>query len=174
MAFSNNKEKCWIRDETFYFRLWQKNNSKKDQKNFFYKWSHTILKTIKTNWFLETSILSSHSVEDFLDSRQCKHVWVQTPHLDVLSKITLCPDQNKRNQRGVFVDLRYPFFWDILEGGRTDHTEAQQEHICTGVAQGAELIKLILEENKTGIYSPQVNLNRESSADSFVCMGTAS
>lgn len=42
-------------------------------------------------------------------------------------------------------DLWNPLLRNILEGGGTDDTEAQQEHIGTGVTQRPQLIKLILE-----------------------------
>lgn len=45
-------------------------------------------------------------------------------------------------------DLWDPLFRDILEGGGTNHAEAQQEHISAGVAERSQLVKLILEKWK--------------------------
>lgn len=42
-------------------------------------------------------------------------------------------------------DLWNPLLRNVLEGSRTDDTEAQQEDICTGVTQRPQLVKLILE-----------------------------
>lgn len=45
-------------------------------------------------------------------------------------------------------DLWDPLFRHILEGGGTNHAEAQQEHISAGVAERSQLVKLILEKRK--------------------------
>lgn len=66
-------------------------------------------------------------------------------HLDILSKVTLRPHKDERSEGGVFPNLRNPLLRNILEGGWTDNAEAQQEHICTGVTQRTQLVKLILE-----------------------------
>lgn len=45
-------------------------------------------------------------------------------------------------------DLWDPLLRNILERGGTNYAEAQQEHICTGVTQGPQLVKLFLDEVK--------------------------
>ena len=66
-------------------------------------------------------------------------------HLDIFSKVTLRADKDERSEGGMSADLWNPLLWNILEGGRTDDTEAQQEHVGAGVAQRSQLVKLILE-----------------------------
>lgn len=72
----------------------------------------------------------------------------KTPHLDIFSEVTLRPHEDQGSEGGVFTDFRDPFFRNVLKGGGTDDTEAQHEHICTGVAEWAEPVKLILEERR--------------------------
>lgn len=69
-------------------------------------------------------------------------------HLDIFSEVTLRPNQDEWSKGGVSSDLRNPLLWYVLEGGGTDDTEAQQEHICTGVTQRPQLVKLILERSR--------------------------
>lgn len=65
-------------------------------------------------------------------------------NLDILSEVTLGPNQDKWSEGGMLPDLWNPLLRNILEGCWADDTEAQQEHICTGVAQRAQLVELIL------------------------------
>ena len=68
-----------------------------------------------------------------------------SPHLDIFSEVTLRPNKDKWGKGGVSADLWDPLLRNVLERGGTHNTEAQQEHICTGVTQRTQLIKLILE-----------------------------
>lgn len=45
-------------------------------------------------------------------------------------------------------NLWHPFLTDVLEGGGTHNTEAQEEDVGIGVAQRPELVKLILQGNQ--------------------------
>lgn len=67
-----------------------------------------------------------------------------SPHLDIFSEVTLRPDEDEWSEGGVSPDLWDPLVRHVLERGGTDNTEAQQEHVCTGVAEGTELVELIL------------------------------
>lgn len=73
------------------------------------------------------------------------HFLVHFLHLDIFSKVTLRSDEDERSQWGVLSDLGDPLLRDVLEGGRIDNAEAQQEHVHAGVTQRAQLVKLILE-----------------------------
>lgn len=66
-------------------------------------------------------------------------------HLDIFSEVALRPNEDEWSEGGVSPDLWNPLLRNVLEGGRTDDAEAQQEHICTGVTQRPQLVKLILE-----------------------------
>lgn len=68
-------------------------------------------------------------------------------HLDIFSEVTLRPNENEWSEGCVSPDLWNPLLRNILEGGGTDDAEAQQEHICTGVTQRPQLVKLILERS---------------------------
>lgn len=67
------------------------------------------------------------------------------PHLDIFSQVTLGANEDERSKGGMSADLWDPLLRNVLERGRTDNTEAQQEHVCTGVAQRTQLVKLILD-----------------------------
>lgn len=69
---------------------------------------------------------------------------VKSAHLDIFSEVTLRPNEDERSEGGVSPDLRDPLLRNVLERGGTDHAKAQQEHICTGVTQRTQLVKLIL------------------------------
>lgn len=69
-------------------------------------------------------------------------------HLDIFSEVTLRPDEDHRSEWRVSPDLLNPLVRNVLEGGGTDHAEAQQEHICTGVAQRPQLVELILGRSR--------------------------
>lgn len=71
-------------------------------------------------------------------------------HLDIFSKVTLRSDEDERSQRGMLSDLGDPLLRYVLEGGRIDDAEAQQEHVHAGVTQRAQLVKLILERWRSG------------------------
>lgn len=73
------------------------------------------------------------------------HFLVHFLHLDIFSKVTLRSDEDERSQWGVLSDLGDPLLRDVLEGGRIDNAEAQQEHVHAGVTQRAQLVKLVLE-----------------------------
>ena len=65
-------------------------------------------------------------------------------HLNIFSEVTLSAHQDQWGKGGMSADLWNPLFRNILEGSRANHTEAQQEDICVGVAKRPQLIKLIL------------------------------
>lgn len=75
------------------------------------------------------------------------YVHSKNPHLDVFSEITLRSNEDHRRERGMLPNLWHPLLGNVLKWGRTDDTEAQQEHICTGVTQRAQLVELILERS---------------------------
>lgn len=68
-------------------------------------------------------------------------------YLDIVSEVTLRPNKDERSKGCMSPDLWDPFLRNILKRGRTDDTEAQQEHVGTGVTQRTQLVKLILERS---------------------------
>lgn len=70
-------------------------------------------------------------------------------HFDIFSKVRLGPNQDDGGLRAVTPNLRYPLLTDVLEGGGAHHAEAQQEDVCVGVAEGPQLVKLVLKSNST-------------------------
>lgn len=79
-------------------------------------------------------------------------------HLDIFPQVTLRPHEDEWRKGDVFSDLRDPFLWNILERGGTDHAEAQEKHICTGVAQRTQPVKLFLDEVQTGRHKAKTNM----------------
>ena len=58
------------------------------------------------------------------------------------------------------LDLRTPLARDVLEAGRTDDGEADEEHVCLGVGQGPESVIVLL----TGRV-PEAQAHRDPVAD---------
>lgn len=78
-------------------------------------------------------------------------------NVDVQQEIRLSPDQDDGRRRVARADLRDPFLGDVLEGGRVDHTEAQQEDVRVSVGQRAEAVKLFLKRrDDTEIRTPRI------------------
>lgn len=69
-------------------------------------------------------------------------------HLDVLAQVALRAHQQEGGERAPPSDLRHPFLKHVLEGSRTNHTEAEEQDICAGVAEVPQLIELILRERQ--------------------------
>lgn len=69
----------------------------------------------------------------------------------------------------MFSDLGDPLLRDVLERGGTNYAEAQQEHICTGVTQGAQLVKLFLDEVKTVEMKQSQSFVIQNSGFLFCC-----
>lgn len=79
---------------------------------------------------------------------------------DVFSEVRLCPHKDDGGFGTVAPDLWHPFLTDVLEGGGTHDTEAQEEDIGVGVAQRPELVKLILQ----GSQAPKCYLSHQFSS----------
>lgn len=80
-------------------------------------------------------------------------------HLDIFPEVALRPDKDERSEGGVPPDLWDPLLRNVLEGGGTDDAEAQQEHVCAGVTQRPQLVKLILEREKRRVHQSVIILN---------------
>lgn len=87
---------------------------------------------------------------------------IHFPHLDIFPKVTLRPHQDEWREGDMFSDLWDPFLRNVLERGGTDHAEAQEEHICTGVTQRPQPVKLFLDEAKTGRHKAKENITSQS------------
>ncbi|MEE6525349.1 hypothetical protein FKM82_025302 [Ascaphus truei] len=55
--------------------------------------------------------------------------------LNIFTEVTLGAHQDKGCAGAVLADLGDPLFGDILEGGGADDAEAQDKHVCLGVAK---------------------------------------
>lgn len=62
----------------------------------------------------------------------------------VQQQVRLRPDQDDGRGRVVSPDLGDPLGHDVAEWGGVDHAEAQEEDVCVGVGQSAELVELFL------------------------------
>lgn len=64
----------------------------------------------------------------------------------VVAKVWLSSDQHNGRGRVAGTDLWYPFGGDVVKGDRVDHAEAEDEDIHMGIAQRAEVAKLLLTD----------------------------
>lgn len=61
-----------------------------------------------------------------------------------VEKVRLGPHQNDGGDGVAGTDLWDPFGGDVMEGDRVDQAEAQNEDVHVGIAQRAEVAKLLL------------------------------
>lgn len=65
-------------------------------------------------------------------------------NIHAVEKVRLGPHQNDGGGRVAGADLRDPFGGDVVEGDGVDQAEAQDEDVHVGIAQRAEVAKLLL------------------------------
>lgn len=65
----------------------------------------------------------------------------------VVSKVWLSSNQNNGRGRVAGTDLWDPFGGDVVKGDRVDQAEAEDEDIHVGIAQRAEMAKLLLTDH---------------------------
>lgn len=70
--------------------------------------------------------------------------------IHVVAEVRLSAHQHDGRERVASTDLRNPFGGDVVEGDGVDQAEAQDEDVHMGVAQGAEMTKLLLWGNQQG------------------------
>lgn len=68
--------------------------------------------------------------------------------LDVLPQVALRAHQEDRGEGAATADFGHPLLPDVLEGGRADHAEAEQQRVGSAVAEVAEFVKLILMDRE--------------------------
>lgn len=64
--------------------------------------------------------------------------------IHAVEKVRLGPHQNDGGDGVAGTDLRDPFGSDVVEGDGVDQAEAQDEDVHVGIAQRAEVAKLLL------------------------------
>lgn len=70
--------------------------------------------------------------------------------IHVVAEVGLSAHQYDGRERVAGTDLRNPFGGDVVEGDGVDQAEAQDEDVHMGVAQRAEMTKLLLLGNQQG------------------------
>lgn len=69
----------------------------------------------------------------------------------VVAEVGLSAHQYDGRGRVAGTDLRNPFGRDIVEGDGVDQAETQDEGVHMGIAQGAQMTKLLLLGNQQGL-----------------------
>lgn len=64
--------------------------------------------------------------------------------IHIVTKVWLSPNQNDGRGRVASTDLWDPFRGDVVKGHRVDQAEAEDEDVHMGVAQRAQMAKLLL------------------------------
>lgn len=71
-----------------------------------------------------------------------------------ISRTHLCPDEQVGDGGGVLLQLRNPFLSHVLETGRVDHGEADEEDVGHRVGQRPETVIVLLGQEKTPVKRP--------------------
>lgn len=69
--------------------------------------------------------------------------------IHIVAKVWLSSNQNDGSCRVTSTDLWDPFGSDVVKGNRVNEAEAEDEDVHMGIAQRAEMAKLLLQIKQT-------------------------